>query len=69
MLSHEASAQVKEHGRENDLVDRIKNCPYFSPIHDKLDAILDPSTFIGRCPQQVWLVKVVTTLSQYVTAL
>ena len=53
MLSHESGAVVKEQGGDNDLVDRIKSCEYFSPIHNKLDAILDASTFIGRAPQQV----------------
>ncbi|KAK2158712.1 hypothetical protein LSH36_165g05054 [Paralvinella palmiformis] len=52
-LSHEAGAVVKEMGGDNDLIDRIKNSPYFAPIHSQLDKILDPSTFIGRAPQQV----------------
>ena len=53
MLSQEAAAQVKQHGKENDLVERIKNEAYFAPIHDKLSELLDPSTFTGRAPQQV----------------
>ncbi|KAK2572008.1 Adenylosuccinate lyase [Acropora cervicornis] len=53
VLSQESGAVVKEQGGDNDLVDRIKSCEYFSPIHNKLDAILDASTFIGRAPQQV----------------
>lgn len=53
VLSRESGAVVKEQGGDNDLVDRIKSCEYFSPIHSKLDAILDASTFIGRAPQQV----------------
>lgn len=32
---------------------RIKNDPYFSPILDELDSLLDPSTFVGRAPEQV----------------
>ena len=55
MLSHEAGAQVKEHGGENDLVERIKRCPYFIAIHSELDKLLDPSSFIGRAPQQVYI--------------
>lgn len=31
----------------------MKNDPYFDPIKGELDALLDPSTFIGRAPQQV----------------
>lgn len=48
-----AAAQVKEHGRDNDLVERIQRDPSFAPIHDRLTALLDPATFIGRAPQQV----------------
>ncbi len=53
MLSQEAAAQVKQHGKENDLVERIKKEAYFAPIHDKLSELLDPATFTGRAPQQV----------------
>lgn len=53
VLSHEAGAQVKKHGKDNDLVDRIKADPYFAPIIGQLDKILDARTFIGRCPDQV----------------
>lgn len=53
VLSHEAGAQVKQYGKDNDLIERVKADPYFAPILGELDAILDPSTFIGRCPQQV----------------
>lgn len=53
MLSQEAGAQVKQHGLDNDLVDRIRKDPYFAPILSQLDALLDPSTFVGRAPEQV----------------
>ncbi|XP_076656788.1 adenylosuccinate lyase [Halictus rubicundus] len=53
VLSHEAGAQVKQHGLDNDLVERIKNDPYFAPILDQLETLLDPSTFVGRAPEQV----------------
>ena len=53
VLSHEAGAQVKQHGLDNDLVDRIKRDPYFAPILDQLEDLLDPSTFVGRAPAQV----------------
>lgn len=53
VLSHEAGAQVKKHGKDNDLVERIRADPYFAPIIDQLDKILDARTFIGRCPDQV----------------
>lgn len=53
MLSQEAGAQVKQHGLDNDLVDRIRRDPYFLPILPQLDALLDPTTFVGRAPEQV----------------
>merc|ERR1712112_700245 len=37
----------------HDLIERIKTCDYFAPIHDKIDQLMDPSTFIGRAPEQV----------------
>ncbi|XP_014481773.1 PREDICTED: adenylosuccinate lyase [Dinoponera quadriceps] len=53
VLAQEAGVQVKQHGLDNDLVDRIKKDPYFGPILSKLDVLLDPSTFVGRAPEQV----------------
>uniref|UniRef100_W8C837 Adenylosuccinate lyase n=1 Tax=Ceratitis capitata TaxID=7213 RepID=W8C837_CERCA len=53
VLSHEAGAQVKQFGKDNDLVDRIRKDPYFEPILNQLDEILDAQTFIGRASAQV----------------
>lgn len=53
VLSQEAGAEVKQHGRENDLVERIKRSAYFVPIHAELDKLLDPFSFVGRAPNQV----------------
>lgn len=53
VLSHEAAAQVKERGRDNDLIDRIRQCHFFEPIHDGLDVLLNPNSFTGRSAQQV----------------
>ncbi|KAF8494435.1 adenylosuccinate lyase [Russula emetica] len=53
VLSHEAAHQVKELGEENDLIERVRKDAYFDPIKDKLDALLEPRSFIGRAPQQV----------------
>lgn len=53
VLSREAAAEVKDHGRDNDLIPRIRADAFFAPIHRQLDALLEPSTFIGRAPQQV----------------
>lgn len=52
VLSHQAAAVVKQEGGDNDLIDRVKNDPYFEPIHNQLKSLLDPSTFVGRAPQQ-----------------
>ncbi|XP_034484003.1 adenylosuccinate lyase [Drosophila innubila] len=53
VLSQEAGAQVKQHGKDNDLVDRVRNDPYFAPILDQLGDILDARTFTGRASEQV----------------
>ncbi|AQZ16588.1 ADE13 (YLR359W) [Zygosaccharomyces parabailii] len=53
VLSHQAGAVVKEQGGDNDLIQRIQDDKFFSPIHAELDTLLDPSTFVGRAPQQV----------------
>lgn len=52
VLSHQAAAVVKEQGGDNDLIERIKRNKYFEPIWNDLDKLLDPSTFVGRAPQQ-----------------
>lgn len=53
ILSQEAGAMVKEQGKENDLVERIRTNKYFAPIQGQLDRLLDPKSFVGRAPQQV----------------
>uniref|UniRef100_A0A8C5KPF6 Adenylosuccinate lyase n=1 Tax=Jaculus jaculus TaxID=51337 RepID=A0A8C5KPF6_JACJA len=53
VLSQKAAAVVKQEGGDNDLIERIQADPYFSPIHAKLEHLLDPSSFTGRAPQQV----------------
>uniref|UniRef100_A0A8C6RC14 Adenylosuccinate lyase n=1 Tax=Nannospalax galili TaxID=1026970 RepID=A0A8C6RC14_NANGA len=53
VLSQQAAAVVKQEGGENDLMERIHADAYFSPIHLQLGDLLDPSSFIGRAPQQV----------------
>uniref|UniRef100_A0A669Q1R9 Adenylosuccinate lyase n=1 Tax=Phasianus colchicus TaxID=9054 RepID=A0A669Q1R9_PHACC len=53
VLSQQAAAVVKQEGGDNDFIARVRADPYFSPIHEHLDSLLDPSSFIGRAPQQV----------------
>ncbi|KAI5962544.1 ADE13 [Candida pseudojiufengensis] len=52
VLSHQASAVVKQEGGDNDLIERIKTTEYFKPIWNELDQLLDPKTFVGRAPEQ-----------------
>jgi len=49
--SQAAAEQVKVHGRANDLLDRLKADEAFAAVD--IDSLLDPSTFVGRAPQQV----------------
>ena len=47
-----ASRVVKEEGGENDLLERIANDKSFGVTLEELDAILQPSKYVGRAPQQ-----------------
>jgi len=49
--SIEAGRQVKEQGRPNDLIDRLKSEPDFANVD--LSGALEPSRFVGRSPEQV----------------
>ena len=53
VLSHQAGAVVKQEGRPNDLIDRIKGREFFKPILPELVALINPSTFTGRSAQIV----------------
>ena len=46
-----AGEGVKAHGKANDLIERIQADEGFAKVN--LAAALDPSTFVGRAPQQV----------------
>ncbi|MEM6931249.1 MAG: adenylosuccinate lyase, partial [Myxococcota bacterium] len=50
--SQDAAAEVKEHGRDNDLLDRLASDERFEPIHGRLGAIVDPRHYVGRAPEQ-----------------
>lgn len=50
--SMEAGRQVKMEGKENDLLERIKNDPRFNVSDEQLETILDPSKYVGRAPAQ-----------------
>ena len=49
--SHAASAQVKIHGKANDLIARLKADDAFKNID--IDSLIDPKRFVGLAPQQV----------------
>ena len=53
VLSQEAGYAVKELGQPNDLIDRIAADPAFGLSREELLAHMEPSRYIGRCPQQV----------------
>jgi adenylosuccinate lyase len=52
-LSMQSARQVKEFGKDNDLMDRIRGSKDFSNVKEKLNEMMDPSNFVGRAPQQV----------------
>lgn len=50
--SMEAARQVKEFGRENDLLERIAADDRFPLTMDELEARMNPSLYVGRAPEQ-----------------
>ncbi|EDU41019.1 PurB Adenylosuccinate lyase [Pyrenophora tritici-repentis] len=53
VLSHQAGAQVKNEGKPNDLVDRIRKTDFFKPIWGELDNMLDSKLYTGRSEEIV----------------
>jgi adenylosuccinate lyase len=49
--SQAAAQQVKAEGRENDLLERLRDEPMFNDID--WDSVLDPRGYVGRAPEQV----------------
>ena len=52
VLSMEAGKQVKQEGKENNLIELIKKDKDFKVVWNHLDEILDAKKFVGRAPQQ-----------------
>ncbi len=52
VLSMQAGKNVKELGKENNLIDLIRSDDAFKTVRDKLDTILDAKNFTGRAPSQ-----------------
>ncbi|MBS6283462.1 MULTISPECIES: adenylosuccinate lyase [Intestinimonas] len=53
VLSQEAGRNVKELGLSNNLIELIAADPMFGMNREALTAHLEPSRYIGRCPEQV----------------
>ncbi len=51
--SMEAGRQIKLEGKENDLLERIAGDEMFGVTLEELNALLDPSKYVGRSPEQV----------------
>ena len=51
--SLEAGRNVKDLGLPNNLIDLIAADPMFGMSREELTAHLEPSRYIGRCPEQV----------------
>ena len=70
--SLEAGRSVKELGLPNNLIDLLAEDPMFGMTKEELTAHMEPSRYIGRCPQQVteFLMEYVQPiLTQYSAAL
>ena len=48
-----AGQEIKQHGRANDLVDRIAGDPAFGVTRAEIEEDLRPELYVGRAPQQV----------------
>lgn len=53
VLSMEAGRNVKELGKENNLIELIKSDEAFAAVKDRLEDMLDPKEFTGRAASQV----------------
>ncbi|WPX09826.1 adenylosuccinate lyase [Anaerocellum danielii] len=51
--SMQAAQNVKEFGKENNLIELISNDPSFGLSKEEIETILDPKKFVGRAPSQV----------------
>ena len=62
--SQAAAAEVKQKGRDNDLIERLLGDEAFAAIARDLPGMLDPELYIGRSAEQVdeFIQKVITPL-------
>ena len=52
ILSMEAAKEVKEKGKDNDLIDRISKSEKLNITKEEIEKVLDPIKFIGRSKNQ-----------------
>ena len=67
-----AGKNVKEYGLTNNLIELIADDPLFGMTREELTAHLEPSNYVGRCPEQVeeFLAEYITPiLETYASAL
>lgn len=72
VLSQEAGYNVKELGLPNNLIDLMAADPAFGMTKEELSAHLNPSAYIGRCPEQVeefLNTQIAPVLNRYASAL
>ncbi len=62
--SHEAASQVKQQGKPNDLIDRLKADLAFVKVD--FEKVLNPKDYVGRAPQQVdeFIKQIVTPITR-----
>lgn len=62
--SMDAARNVKEFGKANDLIERLRNDSLFSAVANRMDDILKPEAFIGMASYQVenYLAEIVRPL-------
>jgi adenylosuccinate lyase len=62
VYSQEAASQVKQHGKPNDLIERLRNDAAFSGVD--ISAAMDARQFVGRAPEQVdeFIASIVTPI-------
>lgn len=53
VYSQEAGQNVKDFGLTNNLIDLLASDPMFGLTKEELSAHMEPSRYIGRCPEQV----------------
>jgi adenylosuccinate lyase len=48
VLSPQTTSIIKNEGKRNGVIERIRNTEYFGPIHADLESVLDPALWTDR---------------------